>query len=548
MVYRHSMAATGRSVLFVAAMLASISSSFGQAKTPVPGDAARQNAVKLIEEVFGEKIAGARTSAEKSALAGQLLQEAGKAADSTNHYALLRYACDKAIEAGDADTALQAVDRMTRYYDVDAYRLQGQTLFQAAKSARLPVHTKAIAQRGLTLIDQAVELDDFVAADYLANLCRDAARKARDGELVKQAAARGEEVTEIAAAYAAIADALAALRQTPTDPEANLAVGRYQACFKGQWQEGLPMLAWGTDGPLKRAAANELRGATNSAGQVALGDGWWDLAEAADGVTKRHLQARAAYWYRQAMPGLTGLVEGKVKKRLAAVGDTAPTISPPVAPPPVVPPPHPDPKTIVLFDGTDLAAWVLRDGKGLIQNKGDWIVDQQNKVLTCTGREHSWLETRQAFGGFVLTAQWRFLPPNQAGPRGANGSGIVVGASGVDSEGRNPRGIEIDIRPKVDTPQIHTGAFITMDTPLRTKQGQSPARGFFHSGALEMAERPHGQWNEFRITRSADRLIVELNGKRVNEGWAISRQPGKICLRNQKCVVEFREIRLQMIE
>ncbi|NQT36988.1 MAG: DUF1080 domain-containing protein [Planctomycetes bacterium] len=548
MIHRLSIAVTGRAILVGVGLLAGTSSSLGQAKAPVPGDAARQTAVTLIEEVFGEKIADARTSAEKSALAGQLLQEAGKATDSTNRYALLRYACDKATEAGDADTALQAVDRMTRDYDVDAYKLQGRTLFQAAQSARLPAHWRAITLRGVTLIDQAVERNDFAAAEYLANLCRDAARKARDGELVKQAASRGEEVAEIATAYAAIADALAALRQAPTDPEANLAVGRYQACFKGEWQEGLPMLAWGTDGPLKRAAANELRGVTNSAGQVALGDGWWDLAETADGVTKRHLHGRAAYWYCLAMPGLTGLVEGKVKKRLSAVGDTAATISPPVAPPPVVQPSNPEPKTIELFDGTDLAAWMLRDGKGLKQNKDDWIVDRQNKILRCTGQEHSWLETRQAFGSFVLTVQWRFPPLGHVGPRGANGSGIVVCATGVDSEGRNPRGIEIDIRPKVDTPQVHTGAFITMDTPLRTKQGQSPARGFFHSGASEMAERPHGQWNEFRITRSADRLTVELNGKRVNEGWAISRQPGKICLRNQKCVVEFGQIVLQVIE
>jgi hypothetical protein len=45
--------------------------------------------------------------------------------------------------------------------------------------------------------------------------------------------------------------------------------------------------------------------------QVALGDAWWDLTE-----KEAKAKDRAAYWYQRALPGLTGLVKGKVAKRL----------------------------------------------------------------------------------------------------------------------------------------------------------------------------------------------------------------------------------------
>ena len=35
-----------------------------------------------------------------------------------------------------------------------------------------------------------------------------------------------------------------------------------------------------------------------------------------DGIATRRIQQRAAYWYRRALPGLSGLTKDKVEKRL----------------------------------------------------------------------------------------------------------------------------------------------------------------------------------------------------------------------------------------
>lgn len=57
--------------------------------------------------------------------------------------------------------------------------------------------------------------------------------------------------------------------------------------------------------------------------QAALGDAWWDLASANDDAAKQQLEARAAHWYRQALPHLTGLAAEKVAKRLEEPASSA---------------------------------------------------------------------------------------------------------------------------------------------------------------------------------------------------------------------------------
>ena len=134
-----------------------------------------------------------------------------------------------------------------------------------------------------------------------------------------QAEGQAVEATELAKAYEDVKTARVKLAKTPDDPEANLVAGKYLCFVKGDWENGLPMLAFGKDDALKALAAKDLAGVESSSDRAKLGDGWWDLAEKQSGTAKRQLQARAVYWYRQALPGLTGLAKDKVEKRAELV-------------------------------------------------------------------------------------------------------------------------------------------------------------------------------------------------------------------------------------
>jgi len=285
-------------------------------KSPVPSEATRQEALELVKEIFGKERENAKTSEQKQALATKLLESTNESTDDTNRYMLLEVAREVAAEAGDVQLAFRAIDATADRYDVDAYKLRGAALSAAAESATLREHRSAIASLSLQLIDQAVEKDDFVAAKYLGGIAGDAARKAREYALAKQILERNKEVEEMAQAYADVQDALATLNSSPVDPDANLAVGKYNCFIKGNWDRGLPMLALGSEEKLKRLGLNELQDMPDTEGQMALGDGWWDLASANDGVAREQLESRAGYWYQRVLPYLTGLAEERVAKRL----------------------------------------------------------------------------------------------------------------------------------------------------------------------------------------------------------------------------------------
>jgi len=316
---------TGRFILIcllTATIFNSAPSAFAQDKSPIPSDEEQAKALALIKEVYGQEWEKAETPRQKHALATKLLQKARESTDDTNRYVLFKVARDVAAQAGDAELAFKAIDAMASRYDVEAYKMKGAALSRAAKSASSSAQSVAVAKLSLQLVDEAAEKDDFVAAKYLGTLALDAARKGRDGQLVKRVVARDKEVEGIAEVYAGIKDALLRLKDSPVDPAANLAVGRYYCFFKGNWDRGLSMLALGSDEQLKKLAMKELEGVSGADEQVALGDGWWDAASASEGMAKEQLQGRAAFGYRKALPELTGLVKDRVEKRLEEVGDS----------------------------------------------------------------------------------------------------------------------------------------------------------------------------------------------------------------------------------
>src|SRR5437773_7810418 len=86
----------------------------GGKKDPVPTQVAQQKAIKLINELYKDEIdKAAKDVAAKGRLAGTFLQEARDTNDySAGRYVLLDLAGLYASEAGDAPTALQAVEEL----------------------------------------------------------------------------------------------------------------------------------------------------------------------------------------------------------------------------------------------------------------------------------------------------------------------------------------------------------------------------------------------------------------------------------------------------
>ena len=77
-----------------------------------------------------------------------------------------------------------------------------------------------------------------------------------------------------------VAQALAAVEANPQDAEANLTVGKLYCFTKGDWVEGLPYLAKGSDKPVKALALQETGLPPSDAdGEAKLADAWWNVGQ-----------------------------------------------------------------------------------------------------------------------------------------------------------------------------------------------------------------------------------------------------------------------------
>ena len=111
-------------------------------------------------------------------------------------------------------------------------------------------------------------------------------------------------------------EALATLENNPDDPDANLIAGRFLCFLKGEWEQGLPMLAKGSDAELKAMANSEFADRPDA---LALGDSWWSFSDRVEGRTQDAARQHAAAWYTQALPRLAELKRKLVESRLEIV-------------------------------------------------------------------------------------------------------------------------------------------------------------------------------------------------------------------------------------
>ncbi len=102
-------------------------------KAPVPDAAALEASQQVARDLFGDRFRSAKTAANKTAVAKEMIDAALKLRDgSADQYVLLKIGREIAAGAGDAATALQAVEKQAERFDMPAAKLRAETLLTAA--------------------------------------------------------------------------------------------------------------------------------------------------------------------------------------------------------------------------------------------------------------------------------------------------------------------------------------------------------------------------------------------------------------------------------
>jgi hypothetical protein len=285
---------------------------------PVPDEEQRKEIGEQIRKLYKEEFARARTPAQKSKLAFELLKKGiDSKRDLASQYVLLDEARTLASSAGNAEVAIDAFEELAETFEIDVFAVGAETLSTVASKAKGTDAEERILESARALIDRALRKDEFPAAERLASVALIAARKMRNTEMVKEVGEINGEIKSMRDQFAKVESARQKLEATPDDPEASTLMGRYYCFNRGDWPRGLPLLAAGDDAALKSLAKRELADPEDATGEVAVGDGWWDIAEKLPARHRRITRLHAAEWYENARAGLSGLTRARVEKRLA---------------------------------------------------------------------------------------------------------------------------------------------------------------------------------------------------------------------------------------
>jgi len=308
-------------ILLTLAVIAAADALPAQQKVSLPDEAAVAAAQQAANDFFGDRFRSAKTAADKTALAAEMIEAAMKLqAGSADQYVLLRIARQIATAAGDAVTALDAAEKEAERFDVPAAKLKGDTLLAVAEKAASTALHKAVAEASVQLVDGLTEAGEIELALKVCEAGRAAAQRSREFASAKKLSSKADELKKLHASLEEYRRSMAILENDPVEPAANLAAGRYLCFVLGDWDHGVSMLALGSDSALREAAILELRNADSEEQQAAIGDGWWDAAETRKGAERDALRVRAGFWYQQAAPKLAGALAGlRIKQRLDEV-------------------------------------------------------------------------------------------------------------------------------------------------------------------------------------------------------------------------------------
>lgn len=275
-------------------------------RPPVPLAPDLANAQRRLVELFAEKIKDADEDKEKSKLVEEMLKmSAGMPGDLPGAYVLQSAAAKLAIEAGDIERLLQAVDQRVVMFEVDAYEEnmsqmlafgQGNLSREGWGEAGTP-----FLERSLPVMYAGLVVDDYVRIATIARYSYRFIDQEPD-ELIPRYLNRlrglfGSAKRE----YDALGDVMEIYRERPNDGDNASTIGRYLAFIKGDWASGIPLLAKGGNKTLMELSQLDLQGGTTAEQWISIADAWWEIAEKTRlGVYRQAAMDRAVVWYSQA--------------------------------------------------------------------------------------------------------------------------------------------------------------------------------------------------------------------------------------------------------
>lgn len=282
---------------------------------PVPSEDDVYRAEQQLGDILkpGLQAGDAQKLAHAQGLLDRAAQSRGQPAEQ---FAILQKAMDLAGEAGDSELTLRVIDGIAAEFAIDVFGVKMMVLQNLASKASTAPRIDSFVRAANTVINEALTQQKNVEAYNLARLAYQCGQTPQ-GAAVRQATQqRLGQVEAILTNDDRLAIIRSALQANPDDPEANKNMGLWLCLFQNDWPAGLPHLVKGPPSEMTAAAQKDLARPQTPLEQAALGDMWWKVSESYRDEDRTELQRRAASWYQEALPQLSGVARSKVEKRL----------------------------------------------------------------------------------------------------------------------------------------------------------------------------------------------------------------------------------------
>jgi WD40 repeat protein len=306
----------------------------GKGKQPEPDKAAVAKAEKILNKMFKDELAKAKTDAAVARELAEVLLREAKATneDPPLRFIALHYARDLAAQAGDTATALAAIEELAKHYTVDTLAMKTKMLALAADKATSKDDHVTIVDAALALLDEALANDNYEAAQSLVKAAEEAATKTKNLQIYARVEKRGLEVDQAKKEFGRMQKFIDVLNTMKDDPTANLEMGKYFCLTKGNWERGLPMLLKSADKTYLALAKRDLDSPKETRAQLDLGDEYATMAENEKGLTQKMLLKRAHHWYVKCLPNLdSGLNKIRVEKAVEEIAKLFPASVPTIS-------------------------------------------------------------------------------------------------------------------------------------------------------------------------------------------------------------------------
>jgi WD40 repeat protein len=267
-----------------------------------------------------------KTAADRAEFAERLLKLASDSKDNpADRYVLCCEARDLGAAAGKWEIVSDAFEQLETHFKVDLLPQKEAALQTLIKSGLSTKESATEAtEAAMQAVGEAIAADQLTLAGNFVAIASSASAKTPSVPLILLVKKADTELKLVTQEADAVKKARETLKSAPTDPAANLAVGRYDALRRGEWESAIALLAKGGDGELQSAARKELEAPKDGPGQLKVGDEWWALAEKEkdSAWVRAALQGRAGHWYRKAATQVTGLSGALITERLKTIDET----------------------------------------------------------------------------------------------------------------------------------------------------------------------------------------------------------------------------------